>query len=142
MVTRLWLASFLGAFSFANAVQAQMADVPNFDTNGDFPSARVWGNRGYYPHWQWLVIEPDPTGLNCRDANGLVIVTLAYGAVVESVFDNTNDAIELVDGQPWLKVRASMFDLHRRVIDETAVAYTCYVRANNEYIAPINPDSQ
>ncbi|MEM6253043.1 MAG: hypothetical protein AAF821_08980 [Cyanobacteria bacterium P01_D01_bin.156] len=118
-----------------------MADVPGTNANGDFLSARVQGNRGTYPHWQWLIIEADKAGFNCRDANGDVVVTLAYGAVVDSVFDQ-GDAIETVDGRPWLKVRASLMDVRQRVTDSVAISYTCYVRANQQYIAPINPDTQ
>ncbi|MEM9264079.1 MAG: hypothetical protein AAGA46_00990 [Cyanobacteria bacterium P01_F01_bin.13] len=118
-----------------------MSDVPSFDANGNFLSARVFGNRGRYPHWQWLVIEPDKDGLNCRNENGSVVVTLAYGVIVDSVFDN-DDAIELVNGRPWLKVNVSSMDLRHRVTDEVAATYTCYVRANRKYIAPINPDTQ
>lgn len=141
MTIRMLLASFFCGLLIAPAAQAQMADVPDFDANGDFLSARVQGNRGTYPHWQWLVVETDEAGLNCRNANGAVVVTLAYGAVVDSVFD-TDDAIDLVEGQPWLKVTANGVDLSRRVVDRTAVAYTCYVRANTRYIAPINSDTQ
>ncbi|MEL6331959.1 MAG: hypothetical protein AAFN42_16720 [Cyanobacteria bacterium J06554_1] len=140
-MTRLLLASFICVFSVANAAQAQMSDVPSFDTNGDFSSARVQGNRGTYPHWQWLVVTADEDGLNCRNVEGSIVVTLAYGAVVDSVFAN-GDAIEWVNDQPWLQVSASVMDLRRRVVDDIAVAYTCYVRANNKYITPINPDTQ
>ncbi|MDV3352678.1 hypothetical protein D0962_24305 [Leptolyngbyaceae cyanobacterium CCMR0082] len=141
MITRGFLASFLGIVSIATAAQAQMSDVPRFDTNGDFFSARVQGNRGMYPHWQWVVVETDNLGLNCRSDNGDVIVVLAYGAVVDSVFEG-DDAISLVNGQPWLKVNADLRDVQRRVVDDFAVAYTCYVRANNQYIVPLNPDTQ
>lgn len=140
-MTRLLLASLICAFSIANAAQAQMSDVPSFDTNGDFSSARVRGNRGTYPHWQWLVVAADEDGLNCRNVDGSVVVTLAHGAVVDSVFTN-GDAIEWVNDRSWLQVSASVMDLRRRVVDDIAVAYTCYVRANNKYIAPINPDTQ
>ncbi|MBE9068267.1 hypothetical protein IQ260_16570 [Leptolyngbya cf. ectocarpi LEGE 11479] len=141
MTLRILLASFFCGLFMVPVAQAQMANVPNFDTNGDFLSARVQGNRGTYPHWQWVVVETDAAGLNCRTANGVVAVTLAYGAVVDSVFD-TEDAIELVDGQPWLKVTANVFDLNRRVVGERAVSYSCYVRANTQYIAPVNPDTR
>lgn len=141
IVARGFLVSLLCLVASATAAQAQMSDVPSFNGSGDFLSARVWGNRGYYRHWQWLVVEPDSEGLNCRNTNGDVVVTLAYGAVVDSVFGG-EDAIELVDGQPWLKVSANAWDLRRRVVDDIAVAYTCYVRANRQYIAPVNPDTQ
>ena len=140
-MVRMVLVSLLWAFSVANVAQAQISDVPSFEANGDFLSARVRGHRGTYPHWQWLVIEPDLEGLNCRHANGDTIVTLAYGTVVDSVFEN-DDAIALVNGQPWLRVSASSLDIRRQVIDQAAETYTCYIRANTRYIAPINPDAQ
>lgn len=140
-MTRSFLASFLCVLSMATAAQAQMTDVPDFDANGDFQSARVRGNRGYYTHDQWLVVEPDDSGLNCRNANGNVILTLAYGAIVDSNFDHS-DAIQLINGQPWLSVRVSAMDLRRQVADSFAAVQTCYVRANNQYIAPLNPDTQ
>lgn len=141
MATRLLLASFLCTLSMVTRAQAQMSDVPSFDANGDFRSARVLGNRGYYSQWQWLVVETDETGLNCRNANGTVVLTLAYGAIVDAVFDN-GDAIQLINGQSWLNVNVSAMDLRRQVADDFAVIQTCYVRANNQYIAPLNPDTQ
>ena len=147
MVVRRFLASlflcavFLCIIFPTAAAYAQVSDVPDFDARGDFLSAKVQGNRGYYPHMQWLVVEPDEQGLNCRDASGAVVVTLAYGAVVDSAFEG-NDAIALVDGQPWLQVNAQDIDLQRRVVDEMATTYTCYVRANRKYVAPLNPDTQ
>ncbi|MBT9315672.1 hypothetical protein [Leptothoe spongobia] len=140
-MTRGFLASLLCVFSMATAAQAQMSDVPAFDTDGDFHSARVRGNRGYYSHRQWLVVEPDVEGLNCRNENGTVVLTLAYGAIVDSVFDN-GDAIRSINGQPWLKVNVSAMDLRRQVADDFAVVQTCYVRSNNQHIAPLNPDTQ
>lgn len=139
MKVRNLLMSFCCVWSCATAAQAQMADVPRFNTDGDFFSARVQGNRGTYPHGQWLVVESEDPGLNCRDVYGDVVVSLAYGAVVDSVFD-TDDAIALVAGQPWLKVRASQMDVLQ--VNGLAASYTCYVRANRRYIAPINPDTQ
>ena len=94
MVTRGFLASLFCVLSVATAAQAQMTDVPEFDPNGDFYSARVRGNRGYYAHRQWLVVEADEAGLNCRNSNGTVVLTLAYGAIVDSVFDG-GEAIQL-----------------------------------------------
>ncbi|MBT9311763.1 hypothetical protein [Leptothoe kymatousa] len=142
MQVRTFLLPFLCAWlCSATTAQAQMADVPNFDENGDFITARVRGNRGTYPHRQWLVIEPDRTGLNCRNSNGDIVVTLAYGAVVDSAF-HSDDAISRINGSPWLKVNANVLDVRHIVVNEAAVNYTCYVRANNQYITPINPDTQ
>ncbi|MEO0867644.1 MAG: hypothetical protein AAFY17_04180 [Cyanobacteria bacterium J06642_11] len=140
MIIRRFLGSLFLLCVGATVAQAQMADVPRFDANGDFLSARVQGNRGTYPHRQWLVIEPDASGLNCRNANGDVVVTLAYGAVIDSAFED-GEAITQVNGRPWLKVTTSLMDV-RQTANDFAVSYTCYVRANQRYIAPINPDTQ
>jgi hypothetical protein len=120
---------------------AQATEVPDFDNNGDFKSSRVLGNRGTYAHKQWLVVDPD--GLNCRNEQQSVVVTLSYGSVVDAVFSNNQDnAIRLIDGKPWLRVSVSLFDIQTRQTNNRLDTYTCYVRANREYIAPINPDSQ
>jgi len=122
---------------------AQATEVPAFDRNGDFQSSRVLGNRGTYQHQQWLVVDPDPNGLNCRDNQFSVVVTLSYGSVVDAVFSSNQDnAIRLIGGNPWLRVSASFLDIQTRNTNERSETYTCYVRANREYIAPINPDSQ
>ncbi len=130
------------AVMVAGLAQAQMADVPRFDSNGNFGSARVQGNAGTYQHRQWLVVDTDPAGLNCRDTRGTVVLTLDYGSVIDSVFENAQgDAIELLPDGPWLRAKASSLDVLRRVTDEIAETYTCYVRANTKYIAPINPSN-
>ncbi|MGB3612989.1 MAG: hypothetical protein WBA10_04280, partial [Elainellaceae cyanobacterium] len=95
--------------SMTGVAQAQTADTPEFDANGDFHSTRVLGNRGFYQHRQWLVIDRDRDGLNCRDVSGSVVVTLFYGAVVDSVLVNQSDnAIELANGRTWLKVKSEL----------------------------------
>jgi len=66
------------------SVRAQIADVPLANANGDFISSRLPGNRTAYPQRQWLVVDRDPAGLNCRDERGQVVALLAYGAVVDS----------------------------------------------------------
>jgi len=132
---------FLG--SGTTVAEAQVADVPAFDNNGDFQSSRVLGNRGTYQQKQWLVVDPDPKGLNCRDNQFSVVVTLGYGSVVDAVFSSNQDnAIRSIDGNPWLRVSASFLDIQTRNTGERLDTYICYVRANREYIAPINPDSQ
>ena len=129
-------------------MSAQAADVPKADRNGDFLTARVRGNRGDYPHRQWLVVDPGAGGLNCRTAEGEILVTLRYGSVVNSRFEggagfenDAGEAIDLVNGRPWLSVEASLLDIQQRVTPEQAETYRCYVRANRRYIAPINPSS-
>ena len=126
----------------ADVAWSQAADVPEFDTNGNFRSARVQGNRGFYPHEQWLIVDRDPEGLNCRDGSGAVALTLYYGAVVASNFEHQgDDPIDIVNGQAWLRVEANIVDVQRRITAERAASYICYVRANARYIAPINPSS-
>lgn len=140
----LSLLSFLLLSSSGTPIAyAQATEVPDFDRNGDFKSSRVLGNRGTYPHKQWLVVDPDANGLNCRNDQWSVVVTLSYGSVVNTVFtSNQDNAIRLIDGQPWLRVSVSLFDIQTRQTNNRLDTYTCYVRANRQYIAPINPDSQ
>ena len=64
---------------------AQIADVPLANADGDFLSTRLPGNRTAYPQRQWLVVERDPAGLNCRDERGQVVAVLAYGSVVTAI---------------------------------------------------------
>ena len=60
-----------------------------------------------------------------------------------SVSDSSSDdeAISIVDGQTWLRVvvrqNAMQYDARRERRNEL---YSCYVRANVSYIAPINLD--
>ena len=142
MMKRLLIVTAMFALALSKPSWAQMTDVPSFDRNGDFVTALVQGNRGAYQHKQWLVIDTDVNGLNCRNINGFVIVKLAYGSVIDSEFEPDGDAIEIVNGRPWLKVSASSFDVQHRVVNRVSETYTCYVRANTNYIAPINPDAQ
>ena len=136
---RILIASLLSIFSTATVARAQYTDVPVFDNNGDFRSSRVDGNGGSYQHRQWLIVDTDPDGLNCRSDESFVVATLRYGSVVDSVFSSSQgDAIEMINGEPWLKVSASWIDIRTEPSDP----YICYVRANINYIAPINPDSQ
>ena len=90
-----------------------------------------------------ILVDTDPAGLNCRNTRGTVVLTLNYGSVIDSVFENAQgNAIELQSDGPWLRAKVSSLDVLRRVTDEIAETYICYVRANTKYIAPINPDSQ
>jgi len=140
--------TLLSLSSSAGSVLAQAADIPRADRNGDFRTARVRGNRGDYPHRHWLVVDRGAGGLNCRAANGEVMLTLNYGSVINSRFEggagyenDTGEAIDLVNGQPWLSVEVTAFDIRQQVTSELAEKYQCYVRANQRFIAPINPSS-
>lgn len=122
---------------FSSAAVAQMASVPTPDANGNFSTALQPGNRGdVYPTRKWLVVDPDPTYLNCRlQPNGAVRLRVAPGAVLTAVFTEENgDAIVFTAGQPWLRVSGT----DPLMIGEPGI---CYVRANARYIAPINEDA-
>lgn len=127
----------LASLSVSPVGLAQMASVPAPDAAGNFTTALQPGNRGnVYPTRKWLVIDPDPTYLNCRARpNGEVRSRIAPGAVLTAVFDaNGGDAIVFVADEPWLRVSG---------IDPLMVGVpgVCYVRANIRYIAPINEDA-
>jgi hypothetical protein len=136
---------------------AQASDIPIPTNTGDFTSAFVKGNRGYYNVEKWLVVESyDPADmLNCRATpNGKVRSQIEPGAIVTAVFKGpanergrmtpnpANDAIVMSDGSPWLRIRGTRDELAYPVprTDFSALG-ECYVRANLKYIAPINNDS-
>jgi hypothetical protein len=158
LMTAIYLSSVL--FEARTAI-AQVADVPNPASNGDFKSAFQRGNRGFYVISKWLVIQPMGSGvedyaLNCRyTPNGQIRSRIQRGAIVTAVFkgnpnlrsaeppDSSNDAIALdSDGSPWLRVKGLQNELAYPAkpasFDQLG---ECYVKANLKYIAPINPDS-
>jgi hypothetical protein len=137
---------------------AQASEVPISTNKGDFTSAFVQGNRGYYSVEKWLVVEPynpaDEFGskLNCRETpNGKVRSRITRGAIVTAVFKGpanesgrttpnpANDAIVMSEGSSWLRIRGTGDELAFPVNPNTLGE--CYVRANLKYIAPINNDS-
>jgi hypothetical protein len=118
--------------------------VPRANSQGDFLSTRLQGNRGVYSQRQWLVVTTDSDGLNCRDAQGRVLAALAYGAVVDSDLSAPGgEAIVAVSGRPWLRLIAHPFDLRRdwRPPDQRLRPVACRVRAHTAYVAPLNPDT-
>ncbi len=139
----LFKATLIGlTLTLSTPALAQMAEVPRPNGRGDFITARVLGNRGTYLQRQWVVVDADPNGLNCRDSSNRALVRLSYGAIIDSVpRGGKSDAIRTWGGQPWLEVRVQLFDVHKRLA-ERRDSYTCFVRANTRYIAPINPDTQ
>lgn len=117
----------------ATNVQAQVAEVPNPNGKGDFMTAKVLGNRGYYVNNKWLVVDFNP-GLNCRvTPNGAIKSVLMPGSVISAIFSGSRDAIVLHQGNPWLKV-----NVQSPLISGTPGP--CFVRANRQYIAPINAE--
>lgn len=114
---------------------AQMAEVPQANSKGDFVTAKVQGNRGLYNNIYWLVVDPE--SLNCRNTpEGTIKAKLVSGAIINALFSNNGkgDAIVLKNGQPWLKVES----IHPA--GPRFNSGVCYVRANLKYIAPINAD--
>lgn len=127
-------ASVLAAYP--TPIQAQMASVPTPNRNGDFTTALQPGNRGnVYLTRKWLVVDPDPTYLNCRTTpDGAVRSRIAPGAVLTAVFSEAGDAIIPAGNAYWLRVSGT----DPLMTGESGI---CYVRANRQYIAPINPDA-
>lgn len=133
---RRWLPAIaLVATAFTTmAAVAQEAEVPAPDENGDFTSATLRGNVGNtYRNTRWLVVDPDPTYLNCRvqpTVNSDVRSRLAPGSVLVADFQQNEAIVINNDGESWLRVAVAT----PRAIGGSG---TCYVRANIEYIAPI-----
>jgi hypothetical protein len=146
---------------FTSRANGQMSEVPLPNRNGDFTTALVLGNRGYYTNDKWLVVKPpNPSqikdyGITCHDTpNGPVRSRIVPGAIMTAVFRGpanlpgytgpnlANDAIALNDGIPWLRVRGTQAELAYpdagRRWDELG---ECYVRANVQQIAPITADA-
>jgi hypothetical protein len=119
---------------------AQVASVPAPNPDGDFTTALQPGNRGNVSQTRkWLVVDPDPTYLNCRTTpNGEIRSRIAPGAILTAVFSEADstagDAIVSQNGTYWLRVTGT---------DPLTVGTPgiCYVRANRRYIAPINEDA-
>lgn len=140
---------------------AQMSEVPVPNGSGDFVTALVLGNRGYYPNNKWLVVKPvNPSqpqdyGITCHDTpDGPVRSRIVPGAIMTAVFRGpanlpgytgpnlASDAIVLHRGLPWLRVRGSQEELAYpdagRRWDELG---ECYVRAHVKQVAPITADA-
>lgn len=154
------LATSILLLNIPSQALAQVAEVPRPDSNGDFTTAFVQGNLGYYANKQWLVVaqsgDPRDGFLNCRYApNGEIRSRVPSGAIVEAVFlgefgepnpprmlelNPANDAIILEDGAPWLRVRGTSGLFYPARAGDWESLGECYVRANWQYIAPVNND--
>lgn len=144
----LALGILLHSSVFCAPVMAQRADVPATDRYGNFRSTRMQGNRGVYQQRYWLVVDKDPSGLNCRRARysspepslQRAEMTLERGAIIKADHQaSDDDAISIVEGQLWLRIIVNGYGVkydYRR--QERGTPFQCYVRANASYIVPIN----
>lgn len=137
----------------AGTAHAQVSEVPEADNNGDFNTAIIQGNRGFYTNDWWVVVANSREDfLNCRDSpNGEIQQSIIPGAVVTAAFKGPvnlnngqdanydNDAIVMHSGRPWLRVVEYEHGWHPGR-NFTPVG-ECYVRANLQYITPINRDA-
>lgn len=122
-----------GIILSTTAAIAQIAEVPEANADGDFMTAKVLGNRGYYNNRMWLVVDRE--NLNCRQTPGGEIKTqLTPGSTMTAIFSRggQEDAIVMKNNKPWLRVRVNP-EFNRGV-------EICYVRANTKYIFPVNND--
>lgn len=142
---------------YSQAAIAQVAETPQPDSNGDFNSAILSGNIGnYYPNSRWLVMPQADTGmLNCRESpNGPVVSRIVPGAIVQAIFDGPlqtggrgtplnigADAIDLSTGKPWLHIASTGNLVFPPAGGSDSQPSSCYVRANLQYIAPINEEA-
>jgi hypothetical protein len=134
LTTTVAITSMCLSLGLATVAQAQVAEVPQATTTGDFTTAKVMGNRGYYQNNKWLVVDTDPL-LNCRATpNGAVKSRLIRGSVVTAVFNQNKEAIAFHQGSPWLKVNPQIPGYG------SGTPGVCFVRANTRYIAPISED--
>jgi hypothetical protein len=123
-----------------DAAGAQGAEVVLPDRQGDFPTLERPGARGLIRQRHWLVVDPDPAGLACRDAAGRGSIALRPGAIVES--EGGSQALRLVQGRPWLWVRVPPVAILRdNRLAERGTTARCWVRANRTYLAPILPEA-
>jgi hypothetical protein len=140
------LLSIIALCLFSSTVLAQtalaQAPLPTPDRNGDY-----LGHVGYE---KWIVVDPDPNGLNCRWSKEMPndwyapharLTTRNFGqwSVVRRFQKNTPSQYltanlspagfaTLIDefGKPWLKVSIGSND------------EICLVRANSNYVKPVN----
>ena len=141
-----------------SVASAQIAETSMLNSSGDFNTAIIQGNRGFYGNNHWVVApQPDTGYLNCRRTpEGSVRSRISEGAIIDSRFtgpiqlDNglrpnrAADAIVSYQGKPWLRITGTaendlIFPPGGRDSDYLG---ECYVRANSQYIIPISNDAQ
>lgn len=132
--------TLLGVLFSRVIAQAQELPLPKADANGNY-----MGNVG---HYTWVVVDPDPNGLNCRWSNLMpadwysptgmrpimtvkdwpVARRFRSGSILNANGTPAGFAVIYDDrGLPWLKVSIGAND------------QICLVRANTQFIRPIPP---
>ncbi|MGC1218325.1 MAG: hypothetical protein WA883_12700 [Phormidesmis sp.] len=146
-------------FLFHNSVaNAQVAETSMLNSSGDFNTAIIQGNRGFYGNNHWVVAPQLDTGdLNCRRTpGGSVRSRIAQGAIITSRFtgpvqldgglrpNRAADAIVSYQGKPWLRITGTESNLIYQPAGSSRENYLgeCYVRANSKYIIPINNEAE
>ena len=137
---QLLLVALALAVSRPGAAGAQGAEVVPPDPQGDFRGLERQGPRGPIRQLHWLVVDPDPAGLACRDAAGRATVSLRPGAIVAT--DPTPPLpLRLVQGRPWLRVLVPPRAIQRDTRpQERGQPARCWVRAHRAYLAPVLPE--
>lgn len=124
---------------------AQVADVPRADSQGEYTTGIMPGNRGEYTQLTWVNVDKD-YHLNCRDQRGTIVSVFAQGWLMEAAALRGQEVIFSIDteimneisgGGKWLRVKTS--PIFSRGNPQTAEY--CYVRAHEKYIRPVNMDS-
>lgn len=128
--------------------------IPAPDAEGDYRIPSTRGNR----HINWVVVDSDPKGLNCRMAKEFqqfsldgadapaalyenkrhnigqwpVVATFREGDRLQAVTGNFAQQIMLTDlaDQPWLPIEISSQNNSRN----------CFIRANRRFIRPLKED--
>jgi hypothetical protein len=125
------------------AALAQVGDVVQPSASGDFLESQSEGPRGRRPQRLWLVVDRDPAGLLCRDADGRALLALRRGALLEADSGpGLPSALQMRGGRSYLRLRVKPVDIlsERRRMPHSAGSI-CQVRAHGAYIAPVLLDS-
>lgn len=128
----------------ATAVAASDLPLPTPNQQGDYM-------RAHHPYW--MVVDPDPNGLNCRMGE------YSYDEIIRSSYDGNSDVFEFFNwpvvgtfsqgdrfqihlgpagfgritdtrGKPWLYVTRT---------DANGAPSNCFVRGNTQFVIPVEP---
>lgn len=128
--------------------------LPMPNTEGDYRIPNMRGNA----HRNWVVVDPDPNGLNCRMAKAFQPYSLdASNAPKELHQHHKHDISEwpvIVQFQQGQRLRATTGHLGQQImlldssdrpwlpISLKATKNSCFVRANSQFIQPLKEDPE